>query len=78
MRITQDNKIRSELDIYCVFLLRRIQGDSCACGKNLKDGFQLTHKKYGAEITLYDLELKCGDCHAIEHGKKKHTGTLRR
>ena len=79
MRITQDNKLRVEpsIDDYCVLLLRRIQEDKCLCGKELKGGFQIAHKRYGEDITLYDLELKCGVCHAKEHGIRKHTGTLR-
>lgn len=58
-------------------LLRRNQSGLCKCGKSLKDGYQLTHKRYGIDITLYDLELKCGRCHALEHGKRSYTGTLR-
>ena len=79
MRITQDNKIVSsgEVETACIYLLRKMQNDLCACGVSLSNGYQLAHKRYGLDITLYDLELKCGACHALEHGTKSFTGTLR-
>ena len=79
MRITQDNEIKSELELeqYCIYLLMKIQDGKCFCGAELKKGYQIAHKRYGIDITLYDLALKCGACHAREHGIRSHTGTLR-
>lgn len=65
------------IDAIVIALLKRNQQNTCACGTPLSHGYQLTHKRYGLDITLYDLELKCGACHATEHNRKSVTGTLR-
>lgn len=76
MRLSRDTSA-NELDVIVVALLKRTQNGLCNCGALLSNGFQLTHKRYGVDIKLVDLELKCGACHATEHGRKSHTGTLR-
>ena len=79
MRIVQEGPNETDItfDRLCTQLLRQRQDDLCACGATLLLGYQLTHKRYGEDITLNDLELKCGPCHALEHGIRSHNGTLR-
>lgn len=81
MRITQDKLILSNLvlDSLIITLLRDRQADCCNnCKRNIQDvGFQGDHLRYGIDITLYDLQLLCGDCHAKKTGVKSCNGTLR-
>lgn len=80
MRLTQKgtaNDIVSAIEPIIIGLLRRIQANKCSdCGKELKE-YQICHKRYGEDITIYDLALKCGSCHALEHNIKAPRGTLR-
>ncbi len=79
MRIFQGGHNETDItfDRLCIQLLRLRQKELCACGVLLTQGYQLTHKRYAPDISLNDLELKCGPCHALEHGYKANTGTLR-
>jgi hypothetical protein len=77
MRTAKSKEYDVNLDALVIALLKRNQQNQCACGMSLDLGYQLTHRRYGPDITLYDLDLKCGACHALEHGLRKHTGTLR-
>lgn len=79
MRLSRDNSDIVAMDHYCIALLRRMQREICAmCPRNLRlYGFQLDHKRYGPDITLYDLQLLCGNCHARKSGCKSLQGTLR-
>ena len=73
----QKSETNLVMDNLVVSLLRNIQASECAgCGNALK-GYQLHHKRYGKDITLYDLALLCGDCHARASGVKGVQGTLR-
>lgn len=81
MRITKDGKITThrDFDSLVMLLLSKLQKGLCAtCPAELvAGGFQIAHKRYGLDITLKDIELKCGSCHAVEHGFKAQSGTLR-
>ena len=79
MRITQDGllMVGGDMEAYCVYILMQMQKGLCDCGAELLKGFQIAHKRYGVDITIHDIELKCGACHAKEHGKKSHQGLLR-
>ena len=35
-------------------------------GKTKKHGIELHHKRYGLDVTYYDLELLCWPCHKKE------------
>jgi hypothetical protein len=72
MRLTQDNELRTgpDLEQYIIYLLKDMQGGTCAgidCLESLAYGFQIAHKRYAPDITIYDLELLCGPCHAKDH-----------
>jgi hypothetical protein len=82
MRITQDNELRTgpDLERYVIYLLKEMQAGTCAridCFELLSDGFQIAHKRYGVDITLYDLELLCPSCHAKDHNLKSCRGLVR-
>jgi hypothetical protein len=82
MRLTQDNELRTgpDMDRYVIHLLKDMQGNVCAgvdCMELLTDGYQIAHKRYGEDITIYDLELLCGACHAKDHNLKSCRGLLR-
>jgi hypothetical protein len=82
MRITQDNILRTgpDMERYVIHLLKDMQGNLCAatdCMELLADGYQIAHKRYGEDITIYDLELLCGPCHAKDHSLKTRRGLLR-
>lgn len=63
---------------YIIPLLRRKQSDLCArCDEPLFD-FQINHKRYAENITLNDLELLHGECHAAFHGVRGVQGTTRK
>ena len=80
MRLTQGkdtNQTDSQLDRLIIALLLKNQAQACDnCHKPLI-GYQIHHKRYGEDITLKDLCLLCGPCHAIESGISKHTSILR-
>lgn len=81
MRLTKDGILKTEstLDALILACLQKNQRGVCAdCKKSLDCGFQITHKRYGESITLNDLALKCGGCHAKEHGFKNPSGLLRK
>ena len=63
-----------------VSCLKKKQKGKCSDCKQglLAEGFQITHKRYGEDINLNDLELKCGKCHAKEHGVKDVRGRVRK
>lgn len=53
--------------VYIEQLLFELQlGDCAKCSKEL-DKFQLHHKQYSEDITIYDLELLHPACHAGTH-----------
>ena len=71
MRLTRDGieQINSTLERLVIRALMARQSGRCSVCTVLLAvvGYQLTHKRYGLDITLNDLELKCGLCHAQEH-----------
>ena len=77
MRLTRTEVTVPYMDKYVVAILRQKQGGKCACGIELALGFQIAHNNYKEALTLEDIRLSCGACHALEHGFKSHTGTLR-
>ena len=82
MRLSQkaQNEAVPAMAIYCIALLKVKQKHGCAdCGGDLlKLGYQIDHIRYAEDITLYDLQLLCGVCHARKTGVKGVNGTLRR
>jgi hypothetical protein len=78
--IRLSRKTFSTLDSVIIAALLELQLGRCvSCNADLEQtGYQLTHKRYGEDIGLRDLDLKCGPCHARDHGHKKATGTMRR
>lgn len=64
-------------DQIVIACLKRKQANKCACGSSLSIGYQIAHKRYGLDITLNDLDLKCGKCHSKEHNTQTVKGTLR-
>ena len=77
MRLSRHSKTDIMMETYCIMLLRKLQNDLCAiCHEPLFD-YQLHHKRYGDDITIYDLELIHGLCHADEHGIKGVRGKVR-
>lgn len=41
-------------------------GDRCAvCGVR-KNSYEIDHKRYGDQVTMYDLQLLCVDCHTSQ------------
>ena len=82
MRITQDNVLRTgpDMDRYVIHLLKDMQGNLCAgidCMELLTDGYQIADKRYGEDMTIYDLELLCGACHTKDHNLTTFKGLLR-
>lgn len=56
---------------YLLYLKKQDLGElKCeVCGS--KKDLELHHKKYGKDVTYYDLELLCYKCHLKRHNKKK-------
>jgi len=79
MRLSKNNKLQtdSNLDKIIIQLLFKIQRGKCNRCNNDLISYQVHHYRYGEDITIKDLGLLCGDCHAIESGFKKHTGRMR-
>jgi len=78
MRTThQLNDITVEMEAIIISLLMCMQANKCAdCGEELHR-YQLCHNRYGEDITIYDLALKCDKCHALEHNIKAPRGVCR-
>ena len=48
---------------YILTALKRVFGDTCAnCGLRF-EYYEIDHKRYVADITIFDLQLLCNDCH---------------
>lgn len=55
-----------DLRQYLLPLMTEEFGDLCAdCGEQ-KDSYQIDHMRYGDDITMYDLQLLCVDCHKLK------------
>ncbi len=80
MRLSSKGKtsdVQPIVDKLCIQLLIQMQEGKCpACGDTLTS-YQMHHKRYGEDITLYDLELICGACHSLIHGIKGVRGIER-
>lgn len=65
---------------YLLALLRAKQNDKCnLCQCDLREsGYQIDHKRYELDMTLEDLQLLCGKCHALKTGIASHNGVLAR
>jgi len=46
-----------------VALLKKLQEGKCLLCKIVLKDFEIHHKKYGDDITIYDLALLCKKCH---------------
>ena len=79
MELNKDKFIISKpLEALIIQLLKHKQRDLCSCGITLQSGFQLHHKHYANNITLENVELLCGRCHALKHGVRSARGRVRR
>ena len=77
MRLNRKTKTDPIMDLYCSQLLLQSQNCCCSHCENELIEFQLHHKRYGLDITLYDLELLCPKCHGDKHNLKKYKSTPR-
>lgn len=80
MRLEKKNRktdTYTVIDQLCIKILFDMQKGFCAKCSQKMTGFQLHHKRYGIDISLYDLELVCGSCHSQTHGAKSIKGTER-
>lgn len=70
MRLTREgttDDTNMEIEGYCISILLKLQNNKCAkCGEEL-DEYQIHHKRYGLDITVYDLELIHRKCHLQIH-----------
>ena len=63
MNVASAHHITVSLKAYLLPALKYKFGDKCAnCGKTEND-YQKDHKRYGKDITMYDLQLLCEQCH---------------
>lgn len=77
MRLSRTSGISSAMEALIVPLLFEVQLGACAhCGEPMEQA-QIHHKRYGLDITLYDLELIHGQCHANTHGSRAIRGKER-
>ena len=80
MRLTNREKNNSDtfLDTIIIQLLAKKQEGKCeSCGANL-NRYQIHHKRYAENITLKDLVLLCGICHARISGRRTIAGKTRK
>lgn len=75
--ITKKERKQEMLDIldlqhYILSLKEKELGElKCErCGDN-ENALQIHHKKYGANVNYYDLELLCVKCHFKNHKSRK-------
>lgn len=77
-RYSRDHFGSKDMDQYIIHLLRQKQDDKCVlCNESLVN-YQINHKRYGEDITVDDLELLHGECHAKITGVKGVNGRQRR
>ncbi len=63
MPIATDYAITQSLRHYLLPLMIQTFGDQCAgCGLYYPE-YEIDHKRYGPDVTMYDLQLLCEDCH---------------
>lgn len=65
----RDHEAAEALRYILVPLLMEMQKGKCAKCKRKKKSMDIDHKKYGPDVTLYDLQLLCVECHAKKHPK---------
>ena len=77
MRLSRDSLTTRSMERYIIPLLLYTQCGNCTkCGGALDD-YQVHHKRYAEDITIDDLELIHGHCHASEHGLRGVKGKER-
>ena len=52
-----------DLRQYLLPLMIDTFGDKCAICKQQYSSYEIDHIRYGDDITMYDLQLLCADCH---------------
>lgn len=66
MNQAQAYALTSDLRGYLLPVMKLKFGDKCAsCGETY-DSYQIDHKRYADDITMYDLQLLCVDCHKVK------------
>ncbi len=75
MRYARNYIGNSNMDIIVISLLWELQQGLCAVSKEPLRNFQLHHKRYGMNITIYDLDLRNMEHHT--HGKNGASGVGR-
>lgn len=57
------HQLINDMRPYIMTVLKRVFGDKCAkCGLRF-EYYEIDHKRYLADITIFDLQLLCNDCH---------------
>jgi hypothetical protein len=53
----------NDLRQYLLPVMIELYGDKCATCKQQFNSYDIDHKRYATDITVYDLQLLCTDCH---------------
>lgn len=77
LRLSKDFRV-CNMEQYIVPLLMDHQDGLCTHCEEPLEEYQIHHKRYGMDITIYDLELIHGRCHADEHGVADVKGKQRK
>lgn len=63
---SQNHDTVKALRPYLLSVMTEQFGDKCAeCGITARY-YEIDHKRYGSDVTMYDLQLLCALCHRIK------------
>lgn len=58
------NELVNNMRPYILSAMKEVFGDKCAlCGLQFMS-YEVDHKRYASDITIFDLQLLCSECHA--------------